>query len=95
MLGWWITLLVMATAYRLFYVSPPAGLTNEAMEAWLTEAGMGLRQGFVLLRKRVISALESRRAAAAPEAEESGLDIVPPPDPGKPPQTGRPPDESP
>ena len=28
-LGWWITLLVIAIAYRLFYVSPPAALTND------------------------------------------------------------------
>ena len=52
-LAWWITLLTIAVMYRLFYVSPPAALTNERMEAWMTEAGIGLRQGFVSLTRAI------------------------------------------
>jgi lipid A 4'-phosphatase len=43
-LAGWITLLVMAVGYRVFYVNPPQALTNESMEAWLTEFGVNLRR---------------------------------------------------
>jgi hypothetical protein len=81
-LAWWITLLVIAIEYRILYVSPPAALTDERMEVWLTDAGKGLRQGAVLLRQSAAAALAKRRAGVAP-------------DEGKPSEVARPPDESP
>ena len=89
MLGWWITLLVIAIAYRLFYVSPPAALTNDSLEAWLGEAGAGIWQGVAVLKERVAKALGERRAARATDAEDSELET------DRPPEAVRPPDESP
>jgi lipid A 4'-phosphatase len=88
-LGWWITLLVIAMAYRLFYVSPPAALANDSMEAWLTEAGVGMRQGVGALKERVATALGARRAAKAADVEDSS------PKTDSPAEAVRPPDESP
>lgn len=45
LLAWWVTLLIIAIEYRMLYVNPPRGLTNDSMEAWFTEAGLGLRRG--------------------------------------------------
>ncbi len=53
LLAWWITALVIAIEYRVLYVHPPAALTNSRMEAWLTEAGHGMRQGVAALWQRV------------------------------------------
>lgn len=53
MLAWWITLLVIAVEYRLLYVNPLGGMTNEALEAWFTEAGIGLRQSPALLVRKI------------------------------------------
>ncbi len=89
LLAWWITLLIMAIAYRLLYVSPPAALANDSIEAWLTEAGEGIRQGVAALKERAAAALEARRAAKAANAEKGELE------PERPPEAGRPPDESP
>ncbi len=66
-LAWWITLLVIAVAYRLFYVSPPAALSNERMEAWMTEAGIGLRQGFKPLWQMIAARSTKRRDGAPPD----------------------------
>ncbi len=68
MLGWWITLLVIAIGYRLFYVNPPAALTNERMEAGMTEAGEGLRRGFASLKQMVLA--RSARGGAAGPADD-------------------------
>ena len=46
LLAWWMTLAVIAIAWRILYVQPPAALTNDRMEAWLTDAGNGLRRLF-------------------------------------------------
>ncbi len=67
MLGWWITLLIILIVYRVLYVSPPAALANARMEAWMTEAGIGLRQGaMVLFRKG--------RAVLTKPSDEGGPD---------------------
>ncbi len=66
-LAWWITLTVIAVQYRLFYVSPPAALTNERMEAWMTEAGIGLRQGFASLARPFLGRSPKGRASAPPD----------------------------
>lgn len=44
--SWWTTLAVMAVAWRILYVNPPAVLTNERMEADLTRTGTALRALF-------------------------------------------------
>ncbi len=88
LLAWWFTLLVMAIEYRWLYVRPPAALTNERMETWLTDAGLGLRQGVAALRPKV-----STRTAVGGDS-----DLDPPEGPqaaARPPEAGRPPDESP
>ncbi len=59
-LAWGITLLVIAIAYRLLYLSPPQVLTNDSMEAWLTEAGTGLRRGAALLGQRIAAQIGDR-----------------------------------
>ena len=46
LLAWWMTLAVIAVAWRILYVLPPAALTNDRMEAWLTDAGTGIRRLF-------------------------------------------------
>ena len=73
-LAWWITLLTIAVMYRLFYVNPPAALTNERLEAGMTEAGIGLRRGFASLRQTIVG------RSAKDDASE-------PPDDGGPPDT--------
>lgn len=52
-LAGWITLLVMAIGYRVFYVNPPQALTNDSMEAWLTEVGANLRRGVAGLAQAI------------------------------------------
>ena len=69
-LAWWVTLLVMAIIYRVLYVHPPAALTNERMEAWLTDAGGGIRQGVASLTGRTIDRPANDGAGAPPD--ESG-----------------------
>ena len=59
-LAWWITLLVIAVEYRLLYISPPAALTNERLETWLTEAGEALRRGAVSLRQAIAGTIGDR-----------------------------------
>ncbi len=84
LLAWWVTLLVMAIEYRLLYVNAPAGLTNESMETWLTEAGQGLRQGVAGLREKLVA---GRTAGGEGDRE--------PPEAGPPAEVARPPDGSP
>ena len=67
LLGWWITLLSILIVYRVLYVSPPAALTNARMEAWLTEAGIGLRQGVTMLFRRGRTGLAESRAPKLPD----------------------------
>lgn len=64
-LAWWITLLTIAIIYRLLYVSPPAAMTNERMEAWLTEAGIGLRQGVASLKQKILDRPPADSASVA------------------------------
>lgn len=46
LLSWWMTLAVIAAAYRILYVNPPAPLADDRMEAGLTRAGLALRRVF-------------------------------------------------
>lgn len=59
-LAWWVTLPVIAIEYWLLYLNPPEALTNESMEAWLTEAGMNLRRGAVSLWQAITGRGRSR-----------------------------------
>lgn len=43
LLSWWMTLAVMAIAYRVLYVAPPQALTYEHMEGALTRTGEAIR----------------------------------------------------
>ena len=67
MMAWWVTLLVMAVIYRYLYVTPPAGLTDDSMEAWFTEAGTGLREGFKALGRKVTGRPAKASADARPD----------------------------
>ena len=59
-LAWWITLLVIAVEYRLLYINPPAALTNERLESWLTEAGEALKRGAVAVRQAIAATIGDR-----------------------------------
>ncbi len=39
LLAWWMTLAVIALAYRFLYLQPPAALTGTGLEAAMTRAG--------------------------------------------------------
>ena len=39
LLAWWMTLAVIAFAYRFLYLQPPPALTGAALEAAMTRAG--------------------------------------------------------
>ncbi len=69
-LAWWITLITMAIVYRVLYVNTPAALTNERMEAWLTEAGEGIRHAVTALVHRV--AERPAKDSADASGDESG-----------------------
>ncbi len=69
MLAWWITLLIILIVHRLLYVSPPAALTNESMEAWLGEAGLGLRQGVRSLKQMIVDR-PAKDSAGAPTGDD-------------------------
>ncbi len=75
-MAWWVTLLVMAIIYRFLYVSPPAALTSDSMETWLTEAGTGLWQGMAELARKVTGRPAKASAAARtddkPPSEDAG-----------------------
>ena len=43
-LSWGLTLMIIAAIYRLLYVTPPAALANESLEAGLGRFGMKLRR---------------------------------------------------
>jgi lipid A 4'-phosphatase len=60
LLAWWITLLVIAVEYRVLYVNPPLALSNQSMEDWLTQAGVGLRQGVASLWQAVTNRIGKR-----------------------------------
>ena len=53
--------LLLAAGAAWALASPPQALTNDAMEAWLTEAGTGLRRGAVLLGQRIAGQIGGRR----------------------------------
>jgi lipid A 4'-phosphatase len=46
LLSWWMTLALIAIAYRVLYVSPPQVLTHERLEDALTRAGQAIRRLF-------------------------------------------------
>jgi membrane-associated PAP2 superfamily phosphatase len=46
LLSWWMTLAVMAAAYRILYISPPEQLTNDRLEGALTDGGNVIRSFF-------------------------------------------------
>ena len=56
----WITLLVMAIGYRVFYVNPPPALTNDSMEAWLTEVGTNFWRAGAGLGQRLTGSKRNR-----------------------------------
>ena len=59
LLAWWMTLAVVAVAYRYLYVTPPAALTHDRLESRLTGAGEAIRGA-----ASKVSALVSRRPPA-------------------------------
>jgi len=46
LLAWWMTLAVMAVAYRIIYVNPPAMLREGNLDAMLGRSGLAIRQAF-------------------------------------------------
>ena len=46
LLAWWITLAVIAVAYRLLYVAPPPALAPDRLEEGMTRAGNAIRRLF-------------------------------------------------
>ena len=66
-LAWWITLLVIAIEYRLFYVSPPVALTEARMEEGMTETGIGIRRGLALLARKLTGRPAKDEAVAPPD----------------------------
>ena len=47
LLSWWMTLAVIAVAYRVLYLNPSAALTGERLEDGLTRAGTALHRMFL------------------------------------------------
>jgi membrane-associated phospholipid phosphatase len=62
LLAWAMTLAVIAIAYRFLYVTPPAALADERLEAGLTEAGRGFRA----LVRRGVDSLRQKPPAPPP-----------------------------
>jgi len=52
LLAWGLTGLVMAVLYRLIFISPPAWLANDRMEAGFARLGNAIRRPFAAARQR-------------------------------------------